>query len=152
MMLAVRILSGAFVSLPAVLVGACAHSLVGDEYYRPTYLVVCAVFLVASFGLGFLLSPHPHETRFLRGWTRLFVAGTLAWILALTALGTLNLTPLCVGQDNGDGFNSLGMCMGYTVLVAVVYSPLVLTLLGMNAALGGALVRVRKGQSSRATR
>ena len=64
MMLVVRILAGAFVSLPALLVGACTYTSVGDEYFRSTYLIVCAAFLVASFVLGFLLSPRPQAARF----------------------------------------------------------------------------------------
>ena len=144
MPLVARILAGTFVSLPALLIGACTYTSVGDEYFRPTYLIVCTAFLVASFVLGFLLSPRPQEVRFRQAWTRLFLAGTIAWTLALALLGTLNLTPLCVGQDNGDGLNDLGMCVIYTGIVAVLYSPLVLTLLAMNAAVGGAIVRLGK--------
>ncbi len=132
-------------SLPAVLVGAWVLTNIGDGYYWPTYLIVATAFLVASFLFGFLLSPRPRGARFREAWTRLFLGGALGWISALATFGALNLTPLCVGQDNGDGINNLALCMSYTFIVTVVYSPLILTLLATNAALGGAFIRVRKG-------
>lgn len=144
MSVAVRLLSGTFVSLPALLVGAWAVTSIGDEYYRPAYLIGCAVFLGASFVLGFLLGPRSRSIRFWQAWVWLVVLGATAWLIALAALGLLNLTPLCVGQDNGDGNNSFGQCVSYTILVAIVYSPLVLTLLALSAAAGGALIGVRK--------
>jgi hypothetical protein len=132
------------VSLPAVLIGAIVYTSIGDDYFRPTYLIVCSVFVAASLVFGFAVSPSPREARFRQAWTRLFLGGAVAWTFALAALGLLNLTPLCVGQDNGDGINDLGMCVSYTILVAAVYSPAVLTLLALNAALGGAILRDRK--------
>jgi hypothetical protein len=143
----IRIFSGILVSLPAVLVGACAYTQIGDEYYRPSYLIACTAFIAASFVFGLFLSPRPQETPFGRAWISLFMGGAIAWILALAVLGMVNLTPLCVGQDNGDGINSLGMCVGYTMIATAVYSPLVLTLLAVNAAVGGAIMGARKVQN-----
>jgi hypothetical protein len=103
-----RIASGLFVSLPAALVGTWVLTNIGDGFYWPTYLIVATAFLVASFLFGFLLSPRPQGVKFREAWTRLFLGGALGWMSALATLGALNLTPLCVGQDNGDGINNLG--------------------------------------------
>lgn len=49
----------------------------------------------------------------------------LAWGLCLIPLVLLNSTSLCVGQDNGDGHNSLFMCEIYSILAWVKQSFLI---------------------------
>ncbi len=111
------------------------------EYYWKSYLLVCGVFLAASFTIGFItpaLAPkywirHPSLWFFGQGW--------LAWLVALLALGAVNLTPLCIGQDNGDGNNNLTLCVVQSVLVAIVFSPLEFILLCLMALPGGWLIK-----------
>lgn len=64
------------------------------------------------------------------------LAGILGMILALLVMTALNATPLCVGQDNGDGNNDLGMCMGYVVLAGIVFGAVYLFLLTISALVG----------------
>jgi hypothetical protein len=62
--------------------------------------------------------------------------GLLAWALALLVLGFLNMTPMCVGQNNGDGNNNFVMCMFMTALSGIVYAPVYLVVLAMSAFTG----------------
>jgi hypothetical protein len=73
----------------------------------------------------------------------IYAQGVLAWIVAVIVLGTLNLTPLCVGQNNGDGNNDFPLCIVQTVLVAFVYTPLEFFLLFLSAVIGGLVLRKR---------
>ena len=104
-----------------------------------------AVFLAASFALGFFI---PALSPAL--WKRqpvlwLLGQGMLAWLLALLALWIINLTPLCVGQDNGDGNNNVALCALETVMVSLTCSPLEFLLLSLTALPGGWLIK-RLGQ------
>jgi hypothetical protein len=62
-------------------------------------------------------------------------------VVATLALTVLNLTPLCIGQDNGDGSNDLALCIVQTSLVSLVYSPLGFTLLCLTTLPGGWLIK-----------
>ncbi len=136
-----RLLSILFTSIPAVLWLTLVLLADGDDYYWPAYILTCGIFLGVSLVIGFLgptlfpqsFKQHPGL------W--IFAQGILAWIAAVMVLGFLNLTPMCVGQDNGDGNNDLVMCVVQTVLVALVYSPLELILLTPAAVTGGLLLR-----------
>jgi hypothetical protein len=81
-----------------------------------------------------------HASRFDYPWLWLFIAGGLAWLITLLSLALLNLTPLCVGQDNSDGINDLGLCFLYTFLVTLIYSPIELVLLLLSAFAGGKIL------------
>jgi hypothetical protein len=105
----------------------------GNEYYWMSYFIVSGVYLVVSLALGFFvpaLAP-VHWKRHPILW--LFGQGMLAWLVAILALGLVNLTPLCVGQDNGDGNNDFALCMAQTVMVPIVCSPLEFILLCLTA-------------------
>jgi hypothetical protein len=71
----------------------------------------------------------------------IFGQGLLAWMAAFFVLGILNITPMCVGQDNGDGNNDLVMCVVQTVLVGFAYSPLEAIALILSAFFGGLLIK-----------
>ncbi|MDH3504908.1 MAG: hypothetical protein OEZ41_12140 [Nitrospirota bacterium] len=111
-----------------------------DEYYFVGYLGMSIAFLLASMVFGFF-----NAVRLQRGVERatsvLFVSIMTSWILALLVLGVLNLTPLCVGQDNGDGINDIGDCVFYAVLNGGVFSLAILGLAALVAFLGGVIIR-----------
>jgi len=143
MSLSTRILGAAITSVPAIVLGAFVVLSAGEEYFWRTYGWVCGVFLAASFVLGLILSPRMQGSRPRRAWLWLLLAGALAWLTAVFTLALLNLTPLCVGQDNGDGNNDLALCVVQTAAVALVYSPFEFALLGLSAVLGGLLANSR---------
>lgn len=97
------------------------------EYYWRTYFATAAVLLGASLFFGFLLPP-----RIRRAWMWMLAAGSAA----LVVLTALHATPLCIGQDNGDGINDLSLCMGYVVLSAAVLGPIYLIVLAISAFTG----------------
>lgn len=127
---------GLVATLPgaAFLLGMAALAV--GEYYFTTYALLSVFFA----GAGWLavvavlrVSPPTTGGLALSGWV--FVALIAVWGLTVLLLGALNVTDLCVGQDNGDGNNDLTACVVQTVLVAVFYS---LAVIGGSVA--GALV------------
>jgi hypothetical protein len=137
-----RFLSGFVTVLPAsMFVWILTSISAGNDYYWKTYFIVGGIFLAASFALGFYLpSLAPvHWKRHPILW--FFGLGLLAWLVAIGTLGLFNLTPLCVGQENGDGTNTLGMCMMQSVMVSLVSAPLEFIMLCLSALPGGWLVK-----------
>lgn len=138
-----RMLSTLFTSIPAALWLVLLILAKGNDYYWPVYIVTSGVFLAASLVIGFL-----GPTMFPQAFMRLpglfiFGQGLLAWMAAFLVLALLNLTPMCVGQDNGDGNNDLALCIVQTLLVGFFYSPLETIMLLLSAVLGGLALRKR---------
>jgi hypothetical protein len=117
--------SGFVTVLPPTFIWMLITISAGSEYFWKSYFIVSGIFLAVIFALGFFLTS--------QGW--------LAWIVAVLALGLINLTPLCVGQDNGDGNNNFTLCMIQSILVPMVYSPLEFILLCLAAFPGGWLLK-----------
>jgi hypothetical protein len=133
--------SGYVTALPATVLWMLISLSAGSEYFWKSYFIVSRVFLAVSFVLGFIIPALVPEH-----WKRhpilwLFGQGLLAWLVAILALGLVNLTPLCVGQDNGDGNNDFALCMAQSVMVPVVCSPLEFILLCLTALSGGWLIK-----------
>jgi hypothetical protein len=132
----------AFVAvLPAMVFYLLITRSSGSEYFWKSYYIVSLLFLAVSFTIGFFI---PVLAPVL--WKRhpvlwFFGQGLLAWLAAILALLLVNLTPLCVGQDNGDGNNDLILCMVQTLMVTVVYSPIEFILLSITAFIGGTFIR-----------
>ena len=130
-------------SMPSILYGVWVLSSFRDEYYWPTYGFLALSFFLTSLILGLILPILLQGSKFNYPWLWVFIAGGLAWLVALAVFALLNLTPLCIGQDNGDGNNDIVLCTMYTVLISLVYSPVVLILTTLNAIIcGNIFVRV----------
>jgi len=137
-----RLVSAIFSALPGFifLILFLGSSWPGRDYWWETYLVVLIALVMSSLILGFAFPPIIQRLGLRQSWIWILIQGLLAWIVALILLGLLNLTPLCVGQDNGDGNNNLGMCMFMTMLSAIVYSPVYLLMLVTSAMIGNWLI------------
>ena len=137
-----RFFSGVVTALPGtVLLWILISMAKENEYYWLAYFIVSRVFLAVSFALGFLvpaLAP-THWKRHPSLW--FFGQGLLAWLGAVLALGLINLTPLCIGQDNGDGNNNLANCIAQTVMMPIACAPLEFILLCLTALPGGWLIK-----------
>jgi len=136
-----RLLSILFTSIPAALWLTLVLLVDGNDYFWLAYIIASGIYLTVSLIIGFL-----GPTFFPQSFKRhpglfIFGQGLLAWMAAFLVLGLLNLTPMCVGQDNGDGNNDLVMCVVQTVLVGLVYSPLEFLLLVPSAVIGGNLIK-----------
>jgi hypothetical protein len=136
-----RFFSGFVTALPALVFWMLIFISAGSEYFWKSYFIVSGVFLAVSFALGFFIPAlvPAHWKRHPMLW--FFGQGLLAWLVAILALGLVNLTPLCVGQDNGDGNNDFALCMLQTVMVPIVSSPLEFILLCLTALSGGWLIK-----------
>ena len=133
-----RLLSALFTVLPGffLLLMFLLSGSIGRDYWWSTYLTVLIVLLSSSLFFGFVLPTVFQKFRLRYPCMWILVQGLLAWILTVLVLGFLNLTPLCVGQDNGDGNNDLGMCMFMTLLSGIVYVPLYFGMLAISSLLG----------------
>ncbi len=136
------LLSGSISALPAMIIGICVLSISREEYYWTAYAISTLIYFSASLLLGYSLPNRMRKTRLNHPGLWLFVSGGLAWLIALLSLALLNLTPLCVGKDNGDGINTFSLCVFYTLLVSFIYSPLILILLAFYSLAGGKILSV----------
>ena len=124
--------SGLIGALPALVFALSAVVLSWGEYYAITTLAVGAAFWGLCFALGIRIPAKVHASQGRIGYL-LFRNCLQAWILSLLLLAVLNVTPLCVGQDNGDGTNSVGECFIYTAVSSATYSFLVVALAAVTA-------------------
>jgi hypothetical protein len=132
-----RSLSSLFTAIPAMLWLVMLNLVDSGEYFWIVYLNVCVAFVAISLLLGFIAPSLLIKTPLRGPLTWVFVQGGMAWLGAIILLGLLNLTPLCVGQDNGDGNNNLALCVFQSVAVGIAYLPLELIMLVGSAVIGG---------------
>lgn len=144
MSISTRISTSFFTALPGALFFALVITSEGmrREYFWVSILTGVSVLLGSSVFFGFIL-----PTRFRPKWFWIIAAGFLAMALALITITVLNATPLCVGQDNGDGNNNFGMCMGYVLLYAIFYGVPYMMLLTVSAATGHWAMKVFRNPS-----
>ena len=132
----IRLISALFIAIPAVIFGILSFFLFRSEYFWMTYVLVSIVFIGASILIGAIFPYNLLSNRIHSTWIRLFVQGSLAWLVALLTLTLINSTPLCVGRNNGDGTNTLFLCFLQTIGVSIIYTPLYMFLLGISS-IGG---------------
>lgn len=128
-----RITTAFFTALPALFffVPVVSIESMRREYYWISILVGASVLLGSALVLGFFQPVWLHPK-----WLWIMMAGFAAMVCALFVTAILNATPLCVGQNNGDGNSSFGMCMVYVFLYAIFYGIPYMVLLTMSAVTG----------------
>ena len=125
------VVAGLLGAWPGLVLGA-GTLLFRREYFFITYAIVSGFFLALAFTLGALTPRHLRPDRSRKQvFLLVFRDLALAWDGALVLLSILNLTPLCVGQDNGDGRNTYALCVIQSVAVAVCYTPPVLGMVAL---------------------
>ena len=144
-----RLTSAFFTALPGFffLILFRVSSSFGRDYWWVTYTAVLLILLLTSALFGFALPPMFQTLRMNQPWTWILSQGLLAWTISMAVLGLLNLTPLCIGQNNGDGNNDVGMCMFMTALSGIVYTPVYLGLLAVSAAIGHIFLSLRRPEA-----
>lgn len=141
---------GVIATIPAGLFGCCVLTF-KDEYYWLTYLITSLVFISTSFVLGTNLPGLFKNKKFDFPSAWFFTAGALGWLTALICIGLLNLTPLCIGQDNGDGINDYSLCVFYSLIAGIIYSPGILGLILVNALVSGKVLSKYFSQHNQGT-
>ncbi|HSQ27075.1 MAG TPA: hypothetical protein VLM80_08110 [Anaerolineales bacterium] len=132
--LPMAVLIGCIGTLPALLFLTFIVLSFKNEYYFPSYLAMGVFFFVASFLSGaFVTYWFMNRVSHRRLAFYLFLGSAIAWIISLVILGILSLTPLCIGQDNGDGSNDLFLCVIQVVLVSLSYSPFALLMIAITS-------------------
>ena len=138
-----RLISAVFTAAPGFFFCALALATISfgkDDWWWGTYLYALIVLVISGLGLGFFLPLRFRTSKLRQPWMWIMAQGSLAWLLALLTLGLLNMTFLCIGQDNSDGNNNLGMCIFMTILSGSVYTPLYLSLLVASSLIGHGLL------------
>lgn len=108
----------------------------GSERWWDMFLAVLAALSVISLVLGLWLPPLFQKMGLRPSWLWILAQGSLSWGLALLLLGIASLTPLCIGQENGDGVNNLVGCMDRAAMSGLACTPLYLGLLAASAFAG----------------
>jgi len=137
-----RITTAFFTALPALFffVPVISIESMRREYYWISILVGASVLFGSALVLGFF------QPVWLRPkWFWIMAAGFAAMVCALFVTAVLDATPLCVGQNNGDGNNDLGRCMGYVLLYAFFYGIPYMILLTVSAVMGHRAMKRRTG-------
>ena len=143
-----RLLSAFFTALPGLFLFILflSSSWHGRDYWWGTYTAVLLVLFMTSLVLGFALPEMFQKLRMRHPWQWILLQGLLAWLISLAVLWLLNLTPLCIGQNNGDGNNDLGMCMFMTVMSGIVYTPIYFGMLVVSSLMGHSILSLRNVQ------
>lgn len=138
---------------PAVYLGAINLKWFQSEYFFPIYAIASGIYLGACM-VSAMTFPRGWSTgSFFRTWLGLCIQGAICWLVTLLTLGLLSLTPLCVGQDNGDGHNTLALCMVQVFAVGLVTTPLIVLIVSVCSAVGSTMLEVtRLGRVSPAKR
>lgn len=144
-----RLVSAFFTALPGLFLFILFLSTgwFARDYWWGTYTAVLLVLFMTSLVFGFALPVMFQKLRMRHPWQWILIQGLLAWLISLAVLWLLNLTPLCIGQNNGDGNNDLGMCMFMTVMSGIVYTPIYLGLLTVNSLIGHAILSLTQSKS-----
>jgi hypothetical protein len=123
-----RMAQGLLATVPALLFGSLAFiAFEPAAYYSRLWQIAAVVFIAGSLLLGFIVAGRREAVGGdAAARNRLLFCGAVAWGLAVATLFALSVTPLCVGQDNGDGANGYPECVFFAVLSSLVYSSAVL--------------------------
>ena len=114
-----RILNAIFTTLPATGFGILEYISHDIDYFWRIYDITIAVFLVASLFLGFFIPVFLRKILTTNPWLNVIIPALLAYIIAGLALAVISITPLCIGQENGDGTNNLSQCIAVSGVVSV---------------------------------
>jgi hypothetical protein len=98
-------------ALPILILGWIAWHDPRDRYWASVYLVWGTVFAALSSVTAGRVIRRARATHSGLPQRAFCVAGCAAWALSFPALVVINLTPLCLGQDNGDGRNGVPLCL-----------------------------------------
>lgn len=136
-------LTMALPALPILILGLIAWHDPRDRYWASVYLVWgTVVAALGSTAAGWVTrcarSTDPCLTH-----KAFCLAGFVAWGLSFPVLLVINLTPLCLGQDNGDGRNNVNMCI---FLAVVWFAYLSLPVAGGIAIVSKLASRIAKGR------
>jgi len=144
-----RLVSSFFSALPGLVlfVLSLSASWFGRDYWWGTYTAVLLVLFMTSLVFGFALPEMFQKLRMRNPWQWILTQGLLSWLMSLAVLWLLNLTPLCIGQNNGDGNNDPGMCIFMTVMSGIIYTPLYLGLLAVSSLIGHAILSLPRSKS-----
>ena len=151
MPLTTRGFSSFFTALPGsiLIILFLLTGFLGNEAWWGMFLTVLIILLIGGLLSGFSLPALFQKLGLTRSWAWILVQGSLAWGLALFLLGVFSLTPLCIGQENGDGVNDLAECMGRATMSGLVCTPVYLGLLIASTIIGNGVMKFFESNMTR---
>jgi len=137
------ILLGAVPALPLLIIG------LSREYWGVIYPLWGASFAVLGCtSLALLLRRIADRRGATPPTWQIFVWQFAAWVVSALILCAINLTPLCLGQANGDGSNNLAICLLLVPIWFASMSVLVIPLIyASSVAARAAMVRHTESRS-----
>jgi hypothetical protein len=114
----------------------------GEYFYFITYKIMSIVLLIMHFifGCHIYFRLQACET-FASHWRKYFMCGLMSWLVTIIVLTILNYTPLCIGQENGDGYNDIFSCTLGTIGNSLLFTPRVLIGITLASFLSAAIYR-----------
>jgi hypothetical protein len=136
-----KVLASSIISMPALLFLTLVVLPTRGEYYFPSYAIMGGAFFGISLLTGIIVAiKTTKKMSRMKPVFFLFVGAVIAWLFSLMVLALLSITPLCVGQNNGDGNNDIVQCIVQDGLVAVVYTPIAIFLISLASLITGWLI------------
>lgn len=115
----------------------------GDYFYFITYKIISIVLLIMQFIFGCHLYFRLQACDTLAShWKKYFMCGLMSWFVTIMVLTILNYTPLCIGQENGDGYNNMFTCTLGTIGNSLILTPRVLFGITLSSFLSAAIYRL----------
>lgn len=138
-----RLVSAFFTALPGglLILLLLLTDFMGSEPWWDMFLAVLVILSIASLLSGLILPALLRRMGWRPSWLWILMLGAASWGLALLLLGMFSLTPLCIGQENGDGINDLVECMERAGMSGLACTPLYLGLLTISAFIGGRVMK-----------
>jgi len=112
------------------------------EYWGSIYLWWGAIFAILSFiSASRTIRRSVNDGVQWPSFRQFFIASLIAWLISFVALAIIDFTPLCLGQDNGDGTNNFETCILLTIIWPVGMSIFVVPLICLASVIARKTVR-----------
>jgi hypothetical protein len=131
----------AMAALPVLVLGLIALPAPRQMYWASVYVVWGTLLAALCFAATARTIRRAERSHSPVTKMNLALGGMTAWGLSFPVLVLTTLTPLCLGQNNGDGRNNVGMCL----FLAVVW------FIFMSAPVCGGLLLLAKWASNTPT-
>ena len=120
-----RIITSIVMTAPSLLLIVFFFS---QEYWGRIYGLWGLIYAAISFILMFFFL-FSNESNGVKTIPKIFSVGSLSWVISFAGLAIINFSPLCLGQNNGDGHNSLADCVLLTLIWPVFNSIFMIPLI-----------------------
>ncbi len=120
------------------------------EYWGRLFLIWGIGFLFLICAFSFVTSRKAAQQPVKKLSTgRLFFNGCAAWAFSFLVLAVVIFSPLCLGQDNGDGTNDFSLCIVYTLIWPLFMSVQIVPLIFLTSWVSSMLWSLKLSRANR---